>query len=142
MGIPAEDRSVVTIVADAFAARDATFRGLIAELNGGPVSQRADALARKLGLKDRFQLAYRLRRAGLPSFVDLRAILRVVTWVHRWETEGLSLARQALSEGRDPAAYSKTVRHVTGHSWSDIRQRGAHAVAGVLATRFRGGSAT
>jgi hypothetical protein len=99
-------------------------------------------MARRLGLRSRFQLAHRLSRVGVPTLLDLRGILCVVTWVHRWEREGLPLARQALNAGRDPAAWSKTVRRVTGDSWSEIRLRGAAAVAAGLAPRFRGGSQT
>jgi hypothetical protein len=142
MGFPAYDRSAGRIVADAFGVRHATLRALIAELEHGPRLRRADDLAQKLGLRNRFQLAHLLMRHDLPTLVDLRAILRVVIWVQRWETHGLSLVGQALSEGRDPAAYSKTVRRVAGRPWSEIRMRGTDTVARALAARFRGGSQT
>ncbi len=142
MGLSAQRLSAGRIVADAFQVRDAVLRDLIAELENHAPRQRADALAKRLGLQSRFQMAHRLSRARLPTLVGLRAILRVVAWVERWETEGIPLARQALTAGQDPAAWSKTVRHVTGRSWSEIRLKGAQDIASELATRFRGGSGT
>jgi hypothetical protein len=142
MGFPAGDLSVAELVGEAFGVRDATIRALLAELEAERSRQRADALAQKLGLRNRFQLAHLLSRDDLPSLTGLRAILRVVTCVHRWETLGSPLARQALTETRDPAAWSKAVRRTTGRCWREIRNRGARAVATDLAARFRGGSST
>ena len=142
MGSPAEVASPGALVAEAFHVRDGPIRALIAELEAEHSRQVADALAQKLGLRNRFDLARLLSADHVPSVTILRGILHVVTWTYRWETQRLSLAQQALSAGRDPAAWSKTVHHLTGSCWREIRERGARRVANELAARFGDGSAT
>ena len=78
------------MLADALGVRKGWVRTLIAELEKGHLPQRADALACKLGFRNRHHLAHRLSRSGLPALVHLRAMVKVVIWVHRWETEGLA----------------------------------------------------
>lgn len=142
MDLAAELFPVTETVINAFDVRDPIIRALIAELGSERHRQRAEVLAKRLGLRNRFHLAHLLSKRKLPSLVSLRAVLRVVTLVHQWETQRASLARQALRNGQDPAAWCKTVRRVTGHRWREIRETGANAVAAELARRFRGGSLT
>ena len=127
------------IVAEAFTARDSVFDALVAALDDGSTSPRADDLARRLGLRNRFQLAYRLNKLGLPTVLDLKGIVRVVRWVHRWQAEGVSLAEQALSVAKDPTGFYKTVRRVTGCAWLDVRDLPVGEGAGKAVASFSWG---
>lgn len=142
MGSGAEAPVAADLVADAFGVRRGALHVILAELEVESSRQHSDVLARRLGLRNRFQLARLLTGHDLPSLTSLRMILWAVTRVHRWETQGLPLSRQALLQGRDPAAWSKSFRRITGHHWREIRDWGAQGLAIELARRFSGGSRT
>jgi hypothetical protein len=85
----------------------------------------ARAVARELGLRNRFQLARRLKRAGLPPLHRLAAWATVLSWVLGAERDGLSLSRMACRAGRHPGACYRLVRETTGLGWEGVRTRGS-----------------
>lgn len=84
-----------------------------------------DCLARRIGVANRHLLNRVLRADGLPSCTKLSAWIRILFWVSEFESSGASLTQQALSAGRDPAVYFRTVRRVTGCDWRVVRYRGS-----------------
>ncbi len=142
MALLAERPSVGEMLADALDVHDPVVLTLIAELETeGATARQANLLALKLGFRNRFDLAHRLRQSKLPCLTELRACLRVLNWVRAWETERVSLARQALRKGHDPAVWYRTVKHVTGRCWSEVRGNGTQHLVWNLRQR-RGGSET
>jgi len=85
----------------------------------------ARAVARHLGLENRFQLARLLRREGLPSLHRLAAWATVLSWVRAADHTGVSLCRMAFRSNRYPAACYRLVREVTGLRWGQVRARGS-----------------
>lgn len=84
----------------------------------------ANAFARSLGLRDRHQLAYRLRQDGLPPLRSVAGWIRLALWVAEAELEGTSLCRAALCESQDPGIRYRTIRRLTGLQWSQVKARG------------------
>jgi len=94
--------------------------------NGTFVS--STAVARSLGLKDRYALDRLLHSEGLPTYKQLSGWIRVLGWVLDWETDRVALSSSALRSGKNAAIYGRTVRRVTGLSWSEVRDRGSNWV--------------
>jgi hypothetical protein len=84
----------------------------------------AERFARSLGLRDRHQLSYVLRRSGLPPLQSLGGWIKIMMWVMEYENGGRSLCQASLSEARDPAYRYRLVKRVTGLYWSDLKARG------------------
>ena len=93
-------------------------------LNGGDVGT-ARELAPRIGERNRFALARLLRREGLPPLHSLAAWTRVLTWVDSAERSGCSLCELAFRCKKDPAVCYRTVKRVTGLSWSVLRRHGS-----------------
>ena len=93
-------------------------------LNGGELGT-ASELAPHVGEANRFALARLLRREGLPPLHSLAAWTRVLTWIERAEQSGCSLCQLAFRCKKDPAVCYRTVKRVTGLSWSALRRRGS-----------------
>jgi hypothetical protein len=93
-------------------------------LVGGPIGS-ADAVARHLGVGNRFRLARMLRREGLPPLHRIAGWATVVKWVIEAEGTGASLCRMAFHSDRHPAACYRLVKEVTGLTWEAVRARGA-----------------
>ncbi len=90
----------------------------------GGMAGAAEFFARRLGLRNRHQLARKLVQDGLPPFETLAAWVRLLTWVDEWERSGASLNRLALRARTEPAVYYRTVKRLTGSPWSIVRERG------------------
>lgn len=88
--------------------------------------------ARALGLTTRHQLRRMLERERLPCLEVLCGWTRVLTWVEAWETRGQTLSDIALTAGEDPAVLYRTVRRMTGLSWTEACDTGS----AMLALRF------
>lgn len=101
-------------------------RVLVSE-NGRPISPHQVASA--LGLRNRHQLARLLVRENLPSQETLAGWIRIAFWVVAWEAHGTALAQTCLRDGDDPAVRFRTVRRLTGCTWSELRTRGSLWVA-------------
>ena len=95
----------------------------------------ADLLARRVGLRNRYECARALARDGLPTLQDLRAWMNLVDWVLEWELGRKSLYRIVLAEGLEPAACYRTVKRLTGLTWRTVRSRGIVSVLQDLRSR-------
>jgi hypothetical protein len=97
----------------------------------------AECVARTLGLRNRFELARRLRREGLPSLHRLAQWASVLSWVRAAERDGAALCRLAFRSGRYPAACYRLVKDLTGRRWEEIRVLGARWVERELLREVR-----
>jgi hypothetical protein len=84
----------------------------------------ANAFARSVGLRDRHQLAYTLRRDGLRSARSLAAWVRIAVWLAEVEFQGTSLCHAALAESGDPGSRYRLVKRLTGLGWPQLQARG------------------
>ena len=85
----------------------------------------AYVVARRLGLRSRFQLARLLKREGLPPLHRVAEWATVLSWVKAAEQTGASLRCIALEARRHPSACYRLVKEVTGLSWGEARSRGS-----------------
>ncbi|HYK82115.1 MAG TPA: YncE family protein [Gemmatimonadales bacterium] len=84
----------------------------------------AHELAVSVGLRDRHQLARRLRQDGLPPLERLAGWTRVLYWMLEAKSSDASLLSLAHRDRLDPAAAYRLVRRVTGLRWSEARRAG------------------
>jgi len=84
----------------------------------------ADDVARSVGLTNRYAVERLLRQEGLPSCAKLVGWISVLGWVLVCEDDSTSLCQLALSQGRDPAGYYRSVKRITGISWLQLRRWG------------------
>lgn len=97
----------------------------------------AGAVARRLGLRNRFELAAWFARHGLPTMHELAGWISVLSWLERWERAGIALCAAALEEGRDPAACYRLVQRITGMSWGQVQTAGLSWALDRFAERCR-----
>ena len=97
----------------------------------------AHAVARTLGLKNRFSLARLLRREGVPPLHRLAGWATVLSWVLAAEQTSVSLCWLAFRSRRHPSACYRLVREVTGLSWERVRARGSTWVQHRLLAELR-----
>lgn len=90
----------------------------------GPIGS-AQAVAQRLGLRNRFELARLLKREQLPPLHRLAEWAAVLSWVAAAERDGTSLCRIAYHTRRHPSACYRLVKEVTGLRWSDVLARGS-----------------
>jgi hypothetical protein len=84
----------------------------------------ANTFARRLGLHDRHELAYVLRRDGLCSLRVLASWIKVACWLAESELGNVSLCRAALNGAQDPGSRYRLVKRITGIEWSQVQARG------------------
>lgn len=84
----------------------------------------ADQFALSVGARNRHQLAYWLRRAGLPPLQKLAGWIRVMVWVVEYEENGTTVCGSCLDQARDPAYPYRLVKNITGQLWSTVRMLG------------------
>jgi len=77
-------------------------------LSEGPIGT-AQAVARELGLPNRFKLARLLKREGLPPLHRLAGWATVLSWVISAERKGVSLCWIAFRSRRHPSACYRLV---------------------------------
>ncbi len=94
-------------------------------------------LARRLGMPDRHHLGRLLQREGLPPFGQLAGWTRLLAWTLAWESTRTSLSRSALEALADPAVFYRTVKHLAGVRWREVRERGTPWVLAQLRDRCR-----
>jgi hypothetical protein len=97
---------------------------LMALIAAHGVFRSADLFASAIGARSRHRVAYLLHRDGLPSLEPLAAWIRVVFWMVECDVTGWTLCRSSLEESRDPAYCYRLVKHLTGKTWSQVRQLG------------------
>ena len=100
-------------------------RALIAARGSVP---NANRFAEALGLRNRDQLRRILIADGLPCLQDLAGWVRLLGWALDAEKLGVGLSRSALEDGKDPRSGYRTVRRLTGKSWTEVRALGSDAV--------------
>jgi hypothetical protein len=103
-------------------AGGAVIRSLV---EAGSVVEHADLLARRLGFRNRHNLARLLKGEGLPPLQELRGWIRLLGWVLEWEQRRTSFCSLALRSGTDPAVCYRLVRKLTGVGWSIVKARGS-----------------
>lgn len=104
-------------------------------LSEGPIGS-TEAVARALGLRNRFQLARLLRREGLPPLHRLAAWTAILSWVSTAERDGVSLCRQAFRSDRYPSACYRLVKEMTDLQWGEVRALGSAWVVSRLLAEF------
>src|SRR5262245_43221700 len=85
----------------------------------------AEAVARALGLTNRFQLARFLHHEGLPPLHRITEWVTVLNWLECAEREQVSLCWMAFRSHRHPSACYRLVKRVTGRGWEDVLARGS-----------------
>ena len=85
----------------------------------------ADEVARRLGLRNRFQLARLLKHHGLPPLHRLAEWATLESWVLSAERDGVSLCHIAFRTKRHPSACYRLVKEITGLGWEEVRGRGS-----------------
>ena len=105
-------------------------------LSGGSIGS-AQAVARLLGLGNRFKLARLLRREGLPPLHRLAEWTTVLSWVLAAEQSGVSLCWLAFRSRRHPSSCYRLVKEVTGLRWEAVRERGSRWVQAELLKLLR-----
>lgn len=84
------------------------------------------ALAAQLfGLPSRFALGRALRREGLPGLQELAAWIGMLGWVVAAERSRVSLFVIATRSGRAPPVCYRTVKRLTGLTWTQVVGRGS-----------------
>jgi hypothetical protein len=97
----------------------------------------AQAVARVLGLTNRFQLARLLEHEGLPPLHRITDWVTVLNWLDSAEREDVSLCWLAFRSHRHPSACYRLVKRVTGHGWEDVHTRGSAWVLGRFLNALR-----
>jgi hypothetical protein len=93
-------------------------------LSQGPIGT-AQAVARELGLPNRFRLARLLETQGLPPLHRLAEWITVLAWVVTAERRRVSLCWLAFRSRRHPSACYRLVKRVTGLRWEEVESRGS-----------------
>ena len=97
----------------------------------------AEAVARQLGVPNRFTLARILKREGLLPLHRLAEWATLESWLRAWEQHGVSLCRLAFRSGRHPSACYRLVKELTGLRWTQLRARGLHWLRRQFAKRVK-----
>ena len=105
-------------------------------LTEGPIGS-AHAVARRLGLSNRFQLARLLKREGLPPLHRLAEWATLESWVTVAERDGVSLSNIALRTKKHASACYRLVKEITGLGWEDVRVLGSSWVQNEFSNRLR-----
>jgi hypothetical protein len=93
--------------------------------------------ALSLEMGSRYRVARALRRESLPQVEELAAWVRLIGWLARWEANPGSLSRMALDDGLETSVCCRTVRRLTGATWTQARARGPEWALLLLSDRCR-----
>ncbi|HWZ28210.1 MAG TPA: YncE family protein [Gemmatimonadales bacterium] len=96
--------------------------GALVASNGATMN--AHTMARRVGLRTRFQLDRRLRHDGLPNFGELADWVAVLTVLRETEATDGSLLAVATRTGLEPATCYRRCRRTLGVPWRLARDRG------------------
>jgi hypothetical protein len=86
----------------------------------------ANCLTRQLGLPSRHCLARLLRREGLPAIEELCGWMSVLNLLQDYEHTHQSLYQLAIRTTRHPPTCYRTVKRITGKTWTQVRMEGFH----------------
>jgi hypothetical protein len=103
---------------------------------GGMVPD-AHGFATDVGMRSRYRVARVLRREGLPQLEELAAWVRLLRWLTLWESGSGSLSRIALDAGLETSVCCRTIRRLTGATWTEARERGPEWALILLLERCR-----
>jgi hypothetical protein len=104
--------------------------------SGGLVHD-AQRFATDIGMGSRYRVARVLRREGLPQLEELAAWVRVMRWLVLWQSRSGSLSRMALDDGLETSVCCRTIRRLTGVTWTEARERGPEWAVILLVERCR-----
>jgi len=104
--------------------------------SGGLIDD-AQRFATDVGMRSRYQVARVLRREGLPQLEALAAWVRILRWLILWESGSASLSRMALDAGLETSVCCRTIRRLTGATWTEARERGPEWALLLLVERCR-----
>lgn len=93
--------------------------------------------ATSLEMGSRYRVVRVLRRESLPQLEELAAWVRLIRWLVRWQAKSGSLSRMALDDGLETSVCCRTVRRLTGATWTQARARGPEWGVLLLAERCR-----
>jgi hypothetical protein len=85
----------------------------------------------------RYRVARMLRREGLPQVEELAAWVRLLRWLILWQSDAGSLSRMALDAGLETSVCCRTIRRLTGATWTEARERGSDWALILLVERCR-----
>ncbi len=97
----------------------------------------AEAVARELGLTNRFRLARFLESEGLPPLHRLTEWITVLNWIAAAQRDQVSLCWMAFRSQRHPSACYRLVKKVTGHGWEEVVSRGSEWALRQFLTELR-----
>jgi hypothetical protein len=124
MGEPACD-AVRRLLLAALPLRSVESVRLIEALaRAGGLVHDAPHFAMDLGMRSRFRVARLLRREALPQLEELAAWVRLLRWLVLWQSGSGSLSRMALDAGLETSVCCRTIRRLTGATWTEARERG------------------
>jgi hypothetical protein len=89
------------------------------------------------GMGSRYRVARVLRRESLPQLEELAAWVRLIRWLVRWQANSDSLSRMALDDGLETSVCCRTIRRLTGATWTQARARGPEWAILLLTERCR-----
>jgi hypothetical protein len=93
-------------------------------IRSGGLLHDAQQFAVGLEMGSRYRVARVLRRESLPQLEELAAWVRVMRWLVLWEGRSGSLSRMALNDGLETSVCCRTIRRLTGATWTEARVRG------------------
>ena len=73
-----------------------------------------------------------------PDHEELAGWVRVLNWILWTQDAPVALERIAISGGLEPSVCCRTVRRLTGATWTEARSRGPEWVLASLAARCAG----
>lgn len=112
-------------------------RLLTAALEATITNESADAVAVRLGLRNRHQLNRLLHRHGLPTYRVIAAVSRLASLLESARLAGRTLGSEMHAGGVDPAWAYRAVRRLAGQPWSALRHLSTpEFVSEVLAARM------
>jgi hypothetical protein len=97
----------------------------------------AQQFAVALEMGTRYRVARVLRRESLPQLEELAAWVRVMRWLVLWEGGCRSLSRIALDDGLETSVCCRTIRRLTGATWTEARARGPEWALLLLSERCK-----
>jgi hypothetical protein len=97
----------------------------------------AQRFAIDIHMGSRYRVARVLRRECLPQLEELAAWVRVMRWLILGQFGAGSLSRMALDDGLETSVCCRTVRRLTGATWTEVRKRGPEWVILLLIERCR-----
>jgi hypothetical protein len=103
----------------------------------GGLIRDAHRFATDVAMGSRFRVARVLRREALPQLEELAAWVRLLRWLILWQSDSRSLSRIALDAGLETSVCCRTIRRLTGVTWTEARERGSEWALILLVERCR-----